>query len=324
MFFYSITPPGEMRYSSNNKKKAEHWWGVNSVGGSGYACRNPEFSVCKKKARSTYEESQKAGCASSTNPDFPVAVCEENHKNGSSYNKPSENIGLLSLPIARKRRDFVNRHYKDASEGEKQPASSSTFAIRNSHNANQQPPNYKPLQVVRSTTRIELSDGTVYEVDNNHECKEQYKMKNNHPRYEMTQEINGTRSQQDNNHYVVRNVFKSPTSLGSASNSQRQYPRRPPNACDVVRRVPNNYQKSKRHQNHVDLSFYGPASHLPQDNQHYVQSDVSTPPSSVTISERYDSREPSIATSDVDTWDLHNNPSTKQRRRGSITSLDNR
>ena len=315
---------GDMRYSSNNKKKAEHWWGVNSVGGSGYACRNPEFSVCKKKARSTYEESKKAGCASSTNPDFPVAVCEENHKNGSSYNKPSENIGLLSLPIARKRRDFVNRHYKDASEGEKQPASSCTFAIRNSHNANQQPPNYKPLQVVRSTTRIELSDGTVYEVDNNHKYKEQYEMKNNHPRYEMTQEINGTRSQQDNNHYVVRDVFKSPTSLSSSSNSQRQYPRRPPNACDVVRRVPNNYQKSKRHQNHVDLSFYGPASHLPQDNRHYVQSDVSTPPSSVTISERYDSREPSIATSDVDTWDLHNNRSTKQRRRGSIASLDNR
>jgi hypothetical protein len=78
-----------MRFSADNRKKVEDWR-VISVGGSGYACRNPKFSVCENEAQSTYKKNKTAGCAF-PNPDFP-AVCEEND-NGSSYKKTSKKAG---------------------------------------------------------------------------------------------------------------------------------------------------------------------------------------------------------------------------------------
>ena len=77
----------------------------------------------------------------------------------------------------------------------------------------------------------------------------------------------------------------------------------------------------KQHRNRVDVSFYGPASHLQQDNRHCVERDVSTSLSSVTISQRHNPGDLSVA-SDVDRWDLHGNP--KRRRSGSMTSRDKR
>ena len=266
-----------------------------SARSSGYACRNPAFSVCEEnKTLSTcaHKKNKMTG-SPSRDPEFPI--CRE-YDNGSSYNnKSNQKKGLLSLPIPRKRSDFVNGEHKDLSQGEKHLTFSSMFEIDHNYqcNANQEPQNPMPLRVVRSTTRIELSDGTVYEVNNDHADIPPYEM---HP----------------NNHYMERHVSTSPTSPSIGSNSRRQYNQQ----LNVHPRPYHNRDMfGKHHQNNVDLSFYGPASHLHQNNHHYVESDVSTSP------QMRNPRQPLIARN-VERRVLQTSQSPKQRRSGSMSSLD--
>lgn len=291
---YFVHDDKNMAHSTDNKTVED--WRVISARSSGYACRNPAFSVCEENGTlsTCAHKKNKMTSSSSHGPEFPI--CKE-YGNGSSYNKRSnQKKRLLSLPIPRKQSYFVNGEHGDLSQGEKQPTLSSMFVIDRNCNANQEPPNPMPLRVVRATTRIELSDGTVYEVNNDHTDIPPYEKQKNH----------------SNNRYVERDVSTSPTSPSIASNSWRQY-----NQQLNVHPRPylNRNTFGKHHQNNLDLSCYGPASHLHQNKHHYVENDVSTSP------QRHNRRQPPSARN-VERLVLQNSQSPKRRRSGSMSSLD--
>jgi hypothetical protein len=136
-----------------------------------------------------------------------------------------------------------------------------------------------------------------YEVNNNHADIPPYKMQKNHP----------------NNHYVEQDLLTSQTSPSIGSNSWRQYNQQ----LNVHPRpyLNRNMFFRKHHQNNVDLSFYGPASHLHRNKHHYVESNVSTSPP------RRNPRQPASARN-VERQNQQNSRSPKRRRSHSMSSLN--